>query len=69
MNSLRRSSVSCGKTIRMIVPSFVGLTPRSLSRMARSMTPRLPLSYGVMTAIRGSGTVSELSWFTGVMAP
>ena len=68
-NSLRRSSVSCGKTMRMRSPSLVGLTPRSLSRMARSMRPSELLSYGVMSAIRGSGTCSEASWFTGVTAP
>ena len=31
--SRRRSSVSCGNTTRMIVPSLLGFTPRSLSRM------------------------------------
>ena len=33
----RRDLVSCGKTTRMIWPSLVGLTPRSLSRIAFSM--------------------------------
>jgi hypothetical protein len=55
--------------MRMMLPSLVGLTPRSESRIARSMTPSEPLSYGLMMAIRGSGTVSEDSWFTGVIAP
>ena len=49
--------------------SLVGLTPRSESRMARSMTPSELLSYGLMTAIRGSGTVSDDSWLIGVTAP
>jgi hypothetical protein len=53
----------------MMLPSFVGLTPRSESRIARSMSPSELLSYGLMTAIRGSGTVSDESWFTGVIAP
>jgi hypothetical protein len=69
MNSLRRSSVSCGKTMRMMLPSLVGLTPRSESRMARSMSPSELLSYGLMTAMRGSGTVSDDSWLIGVIAP
>ena len=69
MNSRRRSSVSCGKLIRMTVPSLVGLTPRSESRIARSIAPIELLSYGVTTAMRGSGTVSEASWMTGVIAP
>ena len=39
--SRRRSSVSCGKTTRRTWPSFVGFTPRSLSRMAFSMERHL----------------------------
>ena len=69
MNSRRRSSVSCGNTMRMTAPSLVGLTPRSESRIARSIAPIELLSYGVTTTMRGSGTAREASWMTGVMAP
>ena len=55
MNSLRRSSVNCGKGTRTIAPSFEGLTPRSESRIARSIAPSAVLSNGVITATRGSG--------------
>ena len=58
-----------GNTTRITLPSLVGLTPRSLSRMAFSIAAEEPLSYGLMTAIRGSGTCSEDSWLSGVIAP
>ena len=69
MNSLRRSSVSCGNTTRMMLPSLVGLTPRSESRIAFSMAAIAPLSYGVSVSIRASATWKDASWFTGVGAP
>ena len=67
MNSRRRSSVSCGIEMRITVPSLEGLTPRSESRIARSMIPSVCLSYGVTRAIRGSGTVMDASWLIGVI--
>ena len=53
----------------MIVPSFAGLTPRSLFLMARSMAAREFLSNGWITTILGSGTWNEANWFTGVCVP
>ena len=69
MYSRRRSSVSSGSTMRMIVPSLAGLTLRSLFLMARSIAASEPLSYGWMITIRGSGRWKEASWFTGVCVP
>ena len=57
MNSLRRSSVSCGNGTRTITPSLDGLTPKSESRIARSIAPNADLSNGeanhVITSIPG----------------
>ena len=69
MRSLRRSSVSCGSTMRMRLPSLVGLTPRSLSRIAFSIAPRADLSYGFTTAIRGSGMLIDDICEIGVVVP
>ena len=38
-SSRRRSSVSCGNTTRIVSPSLLGLTPRSLSRIDFSIAP------------------------------
>ncbi len=69
MYSRRRSSVSSGNTTRMMLPSLLGLTPRSESRIACSMLRSALLSNGVTTAIRGSGTEKDASWLMGVRAP
>ena len=53
----------------MMLPSLVGLTPRSESRIAFSIARSELLSYGVMITIRGSGTVNEASWLIGVIVP
>lgn len=53
----------------MILPSLLGLTPRSESRIACSMLRSAVLSNGVTTAIRASGTENEASWLIGVSAP
>ena len=53
----------------MMLPSLLGFTPRSESRIARSMAPIELLSYGLMMTMRASGVVKEASWFTGVGAP
>ena len=55
-NSLRRSAVSGGNDRRMLLPSLLGLRPRSDWRMAFSMAAMAPLSYGVITSMRASGT-------------
>ena len=68
-SSRRRSSVSWGNSTRMIMPSLVGLTPRSLSRIAFSMAASWLGSYGLMTAIRASDTVIDAICGTGVGAP
>ena len=69
MYSLRRSSVRSGKTTRMTTPSLFGLTPRSLSRIDRSIAPIDDLSNGWTMTIRGSGMLNEASWFSGVWVP
>jgi cytochrome d ubiquinol oxidase subunit II len=48
--SLRRCSVRAGKLMRMTTPSFDGFTPRSLSRMARSMAGSVVRSCGLTTS-------------------
>jgi hypothetical protein len=53
----------------MILPSFDGLTPRSDSRIAFSTSRIEPLSNGVTTSIRGSGTEMVASWLSGVRVP
>ena len=53
----------------MMLPSLLGLTPRSESRIACSMLRSALLSNGVTTAMRGSGTENEASWLIGVSAP
>src|SRR6266536_1760476 len=69
MYSRRRSSVSSGSTILMIVPSLAGFTLRSLFLLARSMAASEPLSNGWMTTILGSGTWNEPSWISEVCVP
>ena len=69
MYSLRRSSVSCGNTTRITTPSEDGFTPRSLSRIERSIAPSAVLSYGEMTTMRASWTWKEAIWLSGVGEP
>ena len=68
-SSRRRSSVSCGNSTRMTMPSLDGLTPRSESRIAFSMALSWLGSYGLMTAIRASETVIVAICGMGVGAP
>ncbi len=53
----------------MMMPSLPGLTPRSLSRIARSIALSWFGSYGLTTAIRASGTVIEAICGIGVGEP
>ena len=69
MYSLRRSSVSSGKPQRSTLPSFAGLTPRSESRIARSMLPIAPMSYGEIRIVRASCEVNDASCWIGVGEP
>ncbi len=69
MYSLRRSSVRCGSTIRMIVPSLAGLTPRSESRTDFSIADIALRSYGVMITTRASGVANDASCCSGVGDP
>ena len=59
MYSLRRSSVNCGKLMRIETPSLLGLIPKSDSRSAFSIDDIAPLSKGLMIATRASGTWTE----------
>ena len=69
MYSLRRSSVSSGSTTRRVLPSLVGFTPRSESRMAFSIAAIAPMSYGATMTTRASGTVKDASCCSGVGVP
>ena len=69
MYSLRRSSVSSGKTQRMVLPSLAGLTPRSESRIAFSMLAIAPMSKGATMMVRASWEVNEASCWSGVWVP
>ena len=53
----------------MTVPSSVGLTPRSDSRMAVVMAFIAERSKGLMITVRASGMVMEASCWSGVGAP
>ena len=55
--------------MRIWVPSLVGLTPRSESRIARSIALSCEVSYGLMIAIRGSGTAIDAICGSGVGVP
>ena len=56
-------------THRIMLPSLLGLTPRSESRMAFSMAFIEDLSYGVMMIVRASGFWNDASCCSGVGAP
>ena len=51
------------------MPSVVGFTPRSESRIAFSTACSWLASYGLMTAIRASGMLIAAIWVIGVGAP
>ena len=53
----------------MTLPSLVGLTPRSESRIAFSISPIADLSYGVIRMMRASGVWKDASCCSGVGAP
>ena len=53
----------------MAVPSEFGLSPRSDFMIATSMSWRMDFSHGWIMIMRGSGTVTFATWFTGVGAP
>src|SRR6266436_2281642 len=59
--SLRRCSVSSGIGMRMILPSFTGVRPRSDWKIARSISPIALRSNGWMTSKRDSGAVIDES--------
>ncbi len=67
--SLRRSSVSWGITTRMMLPSLVGLTPRSELRIAVSIAFSCEASYGLTMTMRASGTLMLAICVIGVGAP
>ena len=53
----------------MMVPFNCGLIPSPLSRIAFSTLPTSPLSQTLIVTMRGSGTFTVPSWFTGVICP
>ena len=67
--SRRRSSVSTGMTQRMMLPSLLGLTPRSATWIAFSIACIEPLSNGLMMIVRASGFWKDASCCSGVGAP
>jgi len=68
-SSLRRSSVSGGMLMRMILPSLTGVRPRSDFMMAFSMAEKAPRSQGWMVRLRLSGTEMEAICLRGVGVP
>ena len=68
MYSLRRSSVNCGSTTRMILPSMVGFTPRSESRMPSRCAPSR-LVEGRHDHHPRLRAAKDANWFSGVGAP
>ena len=68
-NSLRRSSVSCGITSRMMLPSLDGVRPRFASVMPRSIAFSDDLSNGCTVSICASAALIVASCFSGVDAP
>ena len=56
INSLRLSSVNCGKLTRITVPSPPGFTPRSDSLIDFYIAGIAPLSNGEIIAVLASGT-------------
>jgi hypothetical protein len=61
--------VSGGNARRITFPSFDGVMPRSLDRIAFSMAPMAVLSKGCTMRVRGSGTDIEASCCSGTGAP
>ena len=68
-SSLRRSSVSSGKTRRIIFPSLLGFNPRSEQRIAFSIALIMLDSHGWIWIIRASGTEMFATCWSGVGAP
>ena len=56
-------------TQRMMVPSLLGLTPRSACWIAFSMACIEDLSNGLMMMVRASGVWNDASCCSGVGAP
>ena len=54
---------------RIVLPSLLGLTPRSESRSAFSTAASEDLSKGVMSIVRASGVWKDASCCSGVGAP
>jgi len=67
--SRRRSSVSAGIGRRITWPSLLGLSPRSLSMMARSMLFMVVLSNGCTVSSRASGAAMFAICLSGVRVP
>ena len=68
-SSLRRSSVSGGRLMRMTLPTVVGVKPRSEARIAFSTAPTMFFSYGVIVIERASATATFATCMTGVSVP
>ena len=64
-----RASSALVEKLRMVWPSFEGLTPRSLCWIAFSIALIVPLSYGEMVRTRGSGTPKPASCWSGTSLP
>ena len=67
--SRRRSSVSSGICRRMTLPSLLGVSPTSDSRIAFSIAPIADLSNGVRVSRRASVVATLASCFSAVWAP
>ena len=67
--SLRRSSVGEGTGTRTTRPSELGFRPRSLLRIAFSMSGQSCASQGWMRISVASGVERFATWFSGVGVP
>ena len=68
-NSLRLSSVSCGRGNLIRFPSIIGLIPKSDSLNAFSTSDMLALSQISIFIVRGSGVVIFPSWLIFIFCP
>src|SRR5437763_2629202 len=66
---LRWSPLMAGMLNRMTLPSLFGASPRSLDRIAFSISLRLSAWYGLMTMDWASGQVTDAMFLIGVGLP
>ena len=68
-SSLRRSAVRAGMEMRITLPSFDGLSPRSATSIAFSISVISDLSNGDITTVRAYGIEIVATWLSGDLFP